>query len=176
MYESMYHNTHEIADAIAAGLRTKGDVTVLPTALASLDDVTGCDLLVVGAPTHVHRLPTARTRRAAIAARDRDGSTLQLDPHAADSSLREWLHALPRKAGALAAAFDTRMTGPATLTGRASRGIARQLRRHGATIVDPPTSFLVDHSNHLVAGESDRAETWGRSLAARLGASLTGDG
>jgi hypothetical protein len=42
-------------------------------------------------------------------------------------------------------------------TGRASGGIANELRHHGFTLVDEPESFLVDRHTHLVAGEADRA-------------------
>ena len=94
-------------------------------------------------------------REAALSAATRSTSALSVDAHAEDSDLRAWLDALPTRPGARAVAFDTRMTGPALFTGRASRGIARQLRRHGAWLVDEPTSFLVDHSNHLCAGERE---------------------
>jgi hypothetical protein len=48
-----------------------------------------------------------------------------------------------------AAAFDTRVDLPVALTGRASKGIARKLRRHGATLISRPESFLVTKDNHF---------------------------
>ena len=59
IYESIYGNTGAIAHAIADGLRAHGDVTLEPADDQAFMDV---DLLVVGAPTHAHGLPTAMTR------------------------------------------------------------------------------------------------------------------
>ena len=66
---------------------------------------------------------------------------------------------------AAAAAFDTRVDAAAVLTGRASRGISRRLTELGYRLAADPESFLVDKENHLLAGESDRAEAWAASLA-----------
>jgi hypothetical protein len=54
------------------------------------------------------------------------------------------------------------------LTGRASKGVARRLRKLGFTLVDGPQSFLVDKHSHLLDGEADRAEAWGAALAGRM--------
>ena len=63
------------------------------------------------------------------------------------------------------AAFDTRIDAPAALTGRASKGIAKRLRRCGFDLVAEPESFLVDKHNHLLEGEAERARAWGAALA-----------
>lgn len=76
-------------------------------------------------------------------------------------------------ANMLAASFDTRLEGPAVLTGRASKGIARLLREHGFTVVARPESFLVTRDNQLRAGEQDRARAWGRKLAGKVAAAVT---
>ena len=128
VYESMYGNTRSIAEAIAGGLRVGG----LDAELVAAPDAPGLgavDVLVVGAPTHVHRLPTARTRHAAVTAAHKEGTSLRLEPRAADSALREWLRALPRLDATKVAGYDTRMPGPPILTGRASKLIARQLHK-----------------------------------------------
>ncbi len=70
-----------------------------------------------------------------------------------------------------AAAFDTRIKGPVALTGRASRSIAKALAQHGMTVIVPPESFLVEKKGQLLPGEIERAEAWGASMAATLGAS-----
>ena len=54
------------------------------------------------------------------------------------------------------------------LTGRASKAIAKLLDRHGLTGIAPAESFLVTKANQLRPGEQDRAEQWGRELAAKL--------
>ena len=95
----------------------------------------------------------------------RKDPTLDALPGADGVGLREWLeHATPRQ-GCLAAAFDTRIKGPAVFTGRASKRIARRLHRHGYVLAVAPESFLVDKQNHLLDDQSERAEAWGRSLA-----------
>ena len=109
VYESMYGNTHEIARNIADGLRSNYEVTLVPVAEATADLVAGADLLVAGAPTHVHGLPSVATRRMAARAAE-DGSALRLDPDAGDPGLPEWLNDLGHRDG-LAAAFDTRIKG-----------------------------------------------------------------
>src|SRR5262245_59014705 len=65
VYESMYGNTHVVADHIADGLRPHMEVEVWtpgsdPASLG--DDV---DLLVVGGPTHIHAMSTNMSRKAA---------------------------------------------------------------------------------------------------------------
>jgi hypothetical protein len=169
VYESMYGNTHLVAERIADGLRTEAaDVTVVPVAEANTELVAAADLLVVGGPTHVHGMASDRTRRAAVEAAARPGSTLTVDASAEGVGLRAWLRALPRGDGRSAAAFDTRMTGPALLTGRASKGIERALRGHGYDVAAEAHSFLVDHENHLLDDTAEQATEWGRRLMASL--------
>ena len=168
VYESMFGNTHLVADAIARGLASAADVVVVPVDQADEQLAQGCDLLVVGGPTHVHGMTRERTRGSAVDMAEKPDSGLVLDPDAEGEGLREWFESVGDGHG-LAAAFDTRAHGPAILTGRASRGIARKLRRHGFEVVVEPESFLVSGKvTHLDAGEEQRAQDWGRSLARRL--------
>jgi hypothetical protein len=166
VYESMFGNTRTVAEQIAEGLCLTYEVTVDPVGRATPEHVGRADLLVVGGPTHGHGLSNATSRSSAhqTAARDHD---LDLEPDAASGhpGLRSWLDDLnPTDQGA-AAAFDTRVGGPALITGRASRGIAGGLELHGFDLVAEPESFLVDLHNRLLGGESGRALEWGRSLA-----------
>ena len=167
VYESMYGNTHVVASNIADGLRGTYEVTLIPVAAATADLVAEANLLVVGAPTHMHGLSTASSRQLARKAAKPE-SGLTLDPDAGGPALRDWLSGL---AGGhvLAAAFDTRLVGVPALTGRASRGISRLLRRHGYRLVAPPESFVVTKLNTLLDGESSRARRWGEALAAAAG-------
>jgi hypothetical protein len=166
VYESMFGNTHMVADHIARGMGNGVVAAVVPVDRATVAMVADADLVVVGGPTHVHGMSTTTSRSGAkdTAAADDD---LDLDPDAEGLGLRDWFAGLAG-AGTPAAAFDTRVDAPAVLTGRASKGIARRLRHHGFTLVADPESFLVDKDNHLLAGEDDRAETWGAALAATL--------
>lgn len=165
VYESMYGNTRAAATAIAEGLRHSFEVEVMPIGAATPELLAAADLLVVGGPTHVHSLSRASTRKAAVEAAHKPGGP-DLDPDANGSGVREWLDALGDGGRECAAAFDTRMSGPATLTGRAALGIARRLRRHGYLLVLSPESFIVDKQNHLLPGEIQRAARWGRGVAA----------
>jgi menaquinone-dependent protoporphyrinogen IX oxidase len=165
VYESMYGNTHVVARNIADGLRGTYEVTLVPVALATADLVAEADLLVVGAPTHMHGLSTAWSRQAARKAVAKPESGLMLDPDAGGPALRDWLSGLA-DGHALAAAFDTRLAGAPVLTGRASRDISRLLKRHGYRLIAPPESFVVTKLNTLADGESSRARRWSAALAA----------
>jgi menaquinone-dependent protoporphyrinogen IX oxidase len=165
VYESMYGNTRVIATDIAAGLRDTYEVTLVPVSRATPDLIARADLLVVGGPTHLHGLSTASSRQAARKAVGKPDSGLALDPDAGGPALRDWLAGLT-PGHTLAAAFDTRMAGAPVLTGRASRGISRLLKRHGYRLIAPPESFVVTKLNTLVDGESSRARRWGAALAA----------
>ena len=167
VYESMYGNTHLVADAIGAGLETAFDVWVVPVSQADPAVLDGAALVVVGGPTHVHGMTRESTRKAAVEAADKPASPLQLEPDAAGPGLREWFASLghyPVKA----AAFDTRMHAPAALTGRASKGVARLLHAHGFDVIAEPESFLVTKQDRLEPHETTRAREWGAKLAATV--------
>jgi hypothetical protein len=172
VYESMYGNTHLIADAVADGLREPdaeaADVVVVPVEGARPDVLAGVDLLVVGGPTHAHGMSHASTRRAAVEATVKPGSDLVLDDDAEGPGLRDWFASLAHGSGP-AAAFDTRIDAPPAITGRASKGIARKLRHHGYSLVADPMSFLVTKQQHLEPHEQARAREWGARLAASVG-------
>ena len=165
VYESMFGNTHVIADHVAAGLRDRlGDVTVVPVHDATPELVGAADLVVVGGPTHVHGMSNHLSRESAkdMAAKDDD---LDLDPDAEGPGLRDWFDELPAGQSGRAAAFDTRVHATTLVTGQASKGIAKRLRRHGFDLAAEPESFFVDKESHLEADEADRAASWGRRLA-----------
>ena len=167
VYESMYGNTHLVADAIGAGLSAGFDVSVVPVSQVSQATLADADLVVVGGPTHAHGMTRAVTREAAVKAADKPAGGLTVEPDAAGPGLREWFGSLgqyPVKA----AAFDTRMHGPAVLTGRASKGVARLLRAHGFDVAAEPESFLVTKQDRLQLHETARAREWGTRLATRL--------
>jgi flavodoxin len=167
IYESMYGNTHLIADAVADGLRPHGDVVVVPVLEAGDALSVPADLVVVGGPTHAHGMSRANTRKGAATAAEKPGAELELDPDAEGPGLRDWFETL----GELqtnAAAFDTRFDLPAAFTGRASKGISRKLQRHRAMVIAEPCSFFVTKDNHLEPDEQDRAREWGEQLGSTL--------
>lgn len=158
VYESWYGNTRRVADAIGEALLAEGEVAIqwVDDPLPDLADI---DLLVVGAPTHVHGLSSVASRENAIERR--------LEPAEPGSGVRGWLDRLPAKHGLAAAAFDTRLDRPILLTGSAAHRIAKRLRRHEFFLVAPPESFfVVDSAGPLKEGELERAEAWAHALAA----------
>jgi hypothetical protein len=165
VYESMYGNTHTVAERIGAGLAARCDVRVVPVGDATHELIAWADVVVVGGPTHVHGMTSAMSRKGARDGAFKPGSGLHLDADAEGPGLREWIKGLPVGQGKPAVAFDTRMDAAAAMTGRACRGIARRLRSHGFDLVAEPESFLVDKKNRLVQGEADRATHWGARLA-----------
>lgn len=173
VYESMYGNTHQVADAIGAGLEAAFDVSVVPVAQASPALLADADLVVVGGPTHAHGMSRGSTRKAAAETAGKPDSHLDMDPDAQGPGLREWFGSLDRYP-VKAAAFDTRVHGPAALTGRASKGADRLLRAHGFEAVAQPESFLVTRENLLEPREIARAREWGAKLAAIAAPSQAG--
>ncbi len=170
VYESMYGNTHVVANHIGEGLRSHFEVEVVPVEDATAERVCAADLLVVGGPTHVHGMSSEKSRKAARDALAKPGNDLTLDPDAEGEGLRDWFHAVPEVESAGAAAFDTRIDAPALVTGRASRGIEKRLVKLGYDLVADPESFLVDKQNNLLPGEADRAVRWAAELAESLAA------
>src|SRR6478736_4094490 len=137
-YESMYGNTRRVAEAIAAGLQSTCSVTLVPVSQLERESLDTADLIVIGGPTHVRGMSRMSTRKAAEEAAHKPGSTLAVEADAQAPGLREWL---------------------------TSRGIAKELRRHGVTLLTQPESFLVSKDNQLLPGEEDRARIWGQQLA-----------
>lgn len=164
--ESMYGNTRTVATAVAEGLGTHMAVDVVEVAEAPGAIPGDVSLLVVGGPTHAHGMSKPDSRRSA--------AKRALVPFR--TGIREWLDQLaPAAAGIPAAAFDTRIKGPAFLWGSAAQGAAKELRRLGFEAVVEPASFLVKGPmgpvvDVLVPGELERARAWGE----RLGAAVVG--
>ncbi len=167
VYESMYGNTHLIADAIAVGLKSAFDVTIVPVSQAGPALLADADLVIVGGPTHAHGMSRGATRKAAVEAASKPFSPLKVEPDALGPGLREWFGSLGRYR-IKAAAFDTRIHGPAPLTGRASKWITRLLRAHGFEVAAEPESFLVTKQDRLAPHQLTRAREWGTNLALEL--------
>jgi flavodoxin len=164
VYESLFGNTHEIADAIAEGLREAADVEVTAVKDSASESVLGAELLVVGGPTHAHGMASKFTRKGALDDATKKGKPM---PDVEGPALREWFDALGQAAGSRAAAFDTRLPPPKLIAGSAAKGIAKRLRRHGYDVIGEE-SFVVDHSEGPPReGELDRARAWGRGLVIR---------
>lgn len=162
VYESMFGDARDIAQAIAAGAAesvpaTAVEVSEAPDAIP--DDVT---LLVVGTPTHAFGLPRPGTR--SDAAQRADTPLVSTG-----RGVREWLAVItPARKGQPAVTFDTRMTQPKLVTAmdHASHTSAKLLRKSGFAIATESGHFhVLDVQGPLADGESERARDWGRQLA-----------
>jgi hypothetical protein len=156
VYESWFDNTRRIAEEVAAALAADSEID-----LRSVDEpppLVHVDLLVVGAPTHIHGLSSVRSRKGAIEQRGGDG-----DP---EVGAREWIDRMPVSGVARVAVFDTRADKPELLVGSAAHTMARRLKRRGYRLAAKPESFLVEGTEGpLEEGELERAWEWGRMLA-----------
>ena len=172
-FESVYGDTRAIAEAVGEGLAALHEVKVASYDQLAREDVERADLVVVGAPTHMHGLPTSLSRKMAAKGSEEEG--VPLDPSAtAEPGIRSWLSELAGD-GRAAAAFDTRIDKSPALTGSAARGIGKRLRRRGCELVVEPESFFVDDAEGPLAdGELERARAWGQTVASQLSAASEG--
>jgi hypothetical protein len=164
VYESVFGNTHRIAEAIEQGAEQVANTLLLSVEDRAAGDVTDADVVVVGGPTHAFTLSTPSSRSEAVAWTTDPKRHLELDAGAPTTGVREYLDngpALPR----LFASFDTRAQSMRHFPGSAARGIDKQLRASGHTRLLSPASFYVSASNRLQPGEEQRAREWGQQLA-----------
>jgi len=174
VYETIYGNTHQVAQAIARGIaHARPDATVEVVSVSEVHPAhpAVADLLVVGGPTHMRGMSTGLSRHLAVTGENRKDPDKQhlIVGRADGQGLRDWLATIPNVGpGRLAAAFDTRIG--ARFAGGAANGIARRLRRRGYELVLAPEGFLVwdDGDGPLMDGELNRAHAWGGQLVRQL--------
>ena len=182
VYESLFGNTREIAEAIAAGVadaRPETDVELLRVGEADPAHAAQASLLIVGGPTHMRGMTRSMSRKLGISseAKKTPGEGHEVhdpEPGAEGPGVRDWLHRLPKAdPGHSAAAFDTRID--ARLAGGALPGIAHRLRSAGYQLIAEPAGFVVeDAEGPLRAGEQDRARSWAAELTHQLPAAAPG--
>jgi len=151
VYDSVFGNTENIAQAIGAVLAEQGSVQTLSVGKMTADSMSGLDILLVGSPTRGFR-PT--------------------------EAVSKFLNSIPKNSltGIRVAAFDTRIwldtIDSKTLRfvvdkgGYAANTIAKSLVKKGGQLVAPPEGFLVTgEQGPLKDGELERANEWARGLA-----------
>lgn len=179
VYESMFGNTHEVAQAIGDGIRNAqpdADVQCVGVADASPELIKSTDLLIVGGPTHIRGMTSGLSRKMGISGEQNDEAkgepAHEWEEDAEGPGVREWFRGLPKlEDRGPAAAFDTRLE--SSMAGGAARGIARRLRKHGYQLISDPEGFIVEDAyGPLRSGEIDRAKRWGAQLM-QAGAGLS---
>ena len=160
VYESIYGNTKQVAEAIGKALGEQYKVTVTEVGEAKYEALSEIDLLVVGGPTHLMGMSRRSSRDSAREAMKEQELVSK------GVGVREWLDGLPKAANVNAAAFDTRAHKIWLVPmGAAAKGIASRLAARGYKLVAEPEGFYIKHSEGpLDDGELDRAIQWGRSL------------
>ncbi len=145
VYLSNFGNTQQVAEAIAGTIGSEGAASVISMDEMTVSDLTGCDLVIMGSPTHRMSLPEA---------------------------VRPVFETLPRRTlrGTPVAAFDTSYKMSAWLAHfTAARKLDRRLRKLGGKRVVPPETFhVVEREGPLYDGEIERARAWTRSILKQL--------
>ncbi|NVB40290.1 flavodoxin [Pseudenhygromyxa sp. WMMC2535] len=164
IYESIFGNTRDVAEAIAAGLRDRPDVDAVSvsevgSAPAQLDDV---DLLVIGGPVHAWSMSRPGTREGARL----EAEQLHQEPVSRGEGIRDWLERLPATTREIqAASFDTAIKSAWSLSGSAAKPAAKRLRARGLTMIADPTHFFVAGKHGpMLEGELERARAWAAQL------------
>ncbi|MEJ2289523.1 MAG: hypothetical protein P8Y02_12955 [Deinococcales bacterium] len=145
LYDATCETSGHVARAVARALTPFGPVRLLSEPFQEQRDaLLEADLIVVGAPTHGHLEQTHRLQRLL----DR------LPP----GSLQ----------GKLAVAFDTWRPGAKWMMGSTANGLSLRLRRKGARVISPPTSFMAsDRAGTILQGELRRAGAWATTFSGR---------
>lgn len=158
LYDSMYGNTENIAQAIGGTFGPQDDIAMLRVGDVKPDHFTGLNLLIVGSPTQRFR------------------------PTIAISNL---LKGIPQNSlkGVKVAAFDTRLTWSeisktpvlaffVKLSGDnayAARSMTNSLKKKGGELIVPPEGFFVEGmKGPLIQGELERAAVWAKRIIAEM--------
>jgi flavodoxin len=161
VYESMFGNTRTIAEAIAAGLAERFEVTLTEVGEAPHRVPGDVGLLVVGGPTHAFGLSRSSTRRDA--GKQAGGPDGLVSP---GLGIREWLGDLEPHPGLPAATFDTHID--KRFPGSAAGAAKKRLQARGYSVRAAESFHVTDTRGPLSEGEEARARTWAKELAGRL--------
>ncbi|BDI23024.1 flavodoxin domain-containing protein [Herbiconiux sp. L3-i23] len=166
LYESWFGNTRRIAEEVTAGLVDE-DVAALAMAVddCAATDLREVGLVVVGAPTHTHGLPTPRSRAEARRWSQSPANRVDLEADTSRPGVREWLDRVPDLVHPRFAAFETRADLAPLFGASSARRIARSLISHGWEQLTPPASFIMpSHGLTLADGGEEEARSWGSRL------------
>lgn len=141
IYDSVYGNTEQIAQAIGSALNSQMDIEIVRVSDVNTTQLTGLNLLIVGSPTH-------------------GGSPTE--------AIRDFLKRLSESTiqDLNVAAFDTRLsTRLVKIFGYAAGKIANNLKKKGGILIASPEPFFVKgRKGPLKEGELERAARWGNDI------------
>ncbi len=154
VYDSVFGNTEQIAQAIGNSLGSKENVEILRVSDMKPEQLIGLELLIVGSPTRVFK-PT--------------------------KAIMNFLNKIPLNVlkSVKVAAFDTRISTAdvnsrllnilVKLFGYAAKPIAYKLEKKGGSLIIPPEGFFVkDSEGPLKDGELERAADWAKIIMKTL--------
>lgn len=141
IYDSVFSNTEQIAQAMANALGSQQEVEILRVNNVKSEHLIGLDLLIAGSPT------------------------LGGKP---SPSMLNFLNKIPASAckGIQVASFDTRLaTKMVGIFGYAAGIIAKSLEEKGGTLIASPEGFFVKgRKGPLKEGELERATNWMKTV------------
>ncbi len=148
VYDSVFGNTEQVAQAMGEALKSQGDVKTLRVGNVKPEDVANVNVLIVGSPTRAFQ-PTP--------------------------AIKKFLKRLPRLHEVKVAAFDTRISLDdihsrillplVKLFGYAAKPMADRLVKKGGQLTMPPEGFFVgDSEGPLKDRERERATEWARRV------------
>ncbi|GAA2110736.1 hypothetical protein GCM10009841_33020 [Microlunatus panaciterrae] len=158
VYESMFGDTQQVAEAVAAGMTDEMTVEVVEVSDAPHQLASDIDLLVIGAPSHAFSVSREHTR----------GEHAPRGQVSSGCAVREWLETLQHEGDVPFVAFDTKAAQPG-LPGSATHAADRRLQLLGFQRLAPAETFFVSGvAGSLVTGEVARATRWGKVLARKV--------
>jgi len=136
VYDSLYGNTAQIAEAIGAAV---AESRVLRISEAKPSELSSFDRVIIGAPTQGGR---------------------------ASDAMQTFLSGIESLEGVKVAVFDTRLRARwVKVFGYAAGKIAESAKTLGATLIVEPEGFIVEgKEGPLVEGELERAAAWAKNL------------
>jgi flavodoxin I len=141
VYDSIFGNTEQIAQAIGNALGSQQNVEILHVSNVKPEQLMELELLIVGSPTYGGR-PTA--------------------------AIQDFLNKVSEPAirGINVLAFDTRLlTRLVRIFGYAADKIADSLKKNGGTLIASPEGFFVKgKEGPLKEGEIERAASWAKMI------------
>ncbi len=162
LYESIFGNTKDVAEAVARGLESRFEVELVEVSEPH-SDLEDADLLVIGGPTHAFGM----TRESSRADGLKKASERGIEPVSKAGGIRDLLEGFDDGGHhPLVATFDTAIKKRWLPSGSAAKSASNALKKKGfETVIEPEQFKVAGTDGPLKPGELERAEEWGKTLA-----------